>query len=133
MFYSADTKGFYSPEINRNIPEDAVEITVEKWTELLQGQMNGKIISSDVAGHPVLIDPPPLTEQQQKDIAAARKATLLAEASAIIAPLRDALDGGYIDDADKIKLVEWQRYRYQLTKVKDEGAPDIDCPSIDPL
>ncbi|EPP4481388.1 tail fiber assembly protein, partial [Salmonella enterica subsp. enterica serovar Montevideo] len=113
MLYSAGTKGFYSEDINDIIPDDAVEITSEKWMELLQGQRNGKIISSDASGYPVLTDPLPLTEQQLKDIASGKKIALLAEASSVIAPLRDALDGGYIDDADKPKLIAWQKYRYE--------------------
>lgn len=52
-----------------------------------------------------------------------QKVTLLiAEASQIIAPLKDANEGGYIDDADKPKLTAWQKYRYDLTKV-DPNKP----------
>ncbi|MDU1700615.1 MAG: tail fiber assembly protein, partial [Citrobacter freundii] len=31
--------------------------------------------------------------------------------------LKDASDGGYIDDADRPILIAWQKYRYDLTKV----------------
>ena len=57
-----------------------------------------------------------------------QKTALLAEASAIIAPLADAQAGGYIDDADVSRLAEWQRYRYKLTKVDTSTAPDITLP-----
>lgn len=56
------------------------------------------------------------------------KTALLAEATAIIAPLADAQAGGYIDDADVTRLAEWQRYRYRLTKVDTSTAPDISLP-----
>lgn len=56
------------------------------------------------------------------------KTALLAEATAIIAPLADAQAGGYIDDADLPRLAEWQRYRYQLTKVDTSTAPNINLP-----
>lgn len=46
-----------------------------------------------------------------------RKAALIAEATAMIAPLQDAKDGGYIDDEDIPVLAAWQKYRYALTKV----------------
>lgn len=46
-----------------------------------------------------------------------RKAALIAEATAMIAPLQDAKDGGYIDDEDIPALTDWQKYRYALTKV----------------
>lgn len=57
-----------------------------------------------------------------------KKTALLAEATAIIDPLADALAGGYIDDADSPRLDEWQRYRYKLTKVDTSTAPDITLP-----
>lgn len=46
-----------------------------------------------------------------------QKLALMAEATAMISPLQDAKDGGYIDDEDLPKLVAWQKYRYALTKV----------------
>lgn len=57
-----------------------------------------------------------------------QKTALLAEASAIIAPLVDAQAGGYIDDADIPRLTEWQRYRYKLTKVDTDTAPNLNLP-----
>ena len=59
MFYSKYTGGFYSAKIHgSNIPSDAVEITIEQHFELLQGQSNGKVISADINGNPVLTDAP---------------------------------------------------------------------------
>lgn len=59
MLYSKSTCGFYSREIHgHNIPSDAVEITSEEHAALLQGQSEGKIISSDKDGFPVLTDKP---------------------------------------------------------------------------
>lgn len=68
--------------------------------------------------------------QHAADVAEAeqQKTTLLAEATAIIAPLADAQAGGYIDDADVSRLAEWQRYRYKLTKVDTSTAPGITFP-----
>lgn len=70
------------------------------------------------------------TARHAVDVMAAEqtKAVLLAEATAIIAPLADAQAGGYIDDADMPRLAEWQRYRYKLTKVDTSTAPDITLP-----
>lgn len=69
--------------------------------------------------------------QHAADVAEAeqKKSALLAEATAVIAPLADAQAGGYIDDADVPRLAEWQRYRYKLTKVDTSTAPDITLPS----
>ena len=59
MFYSKTTGGFYDTAIHgENIPADAVEITAEQHTALIEGQSQGKRIVSDEAGHPVLADQP---------------------------------------------------------------------------
>lgn len=65
LFYSASTKGFYDTAIHGNsMPADIVSITKEEHAALLEGQSQGKIISSDTNGHPILVDPPaPTTEQ----------------------------------------------------------------------
>lgn len=58
MFYSATTKGFYDPAIHgNNIPADAVEITTEEYTDLLDGQVGGKQIVPDENGRPILVNP----------------------------------------------------------------------------
>lgn len=65
MFYSSQTGGFYDTAVHGdNIPSDAVEITVEEHQALLEGQSQGKIISADKNGKPVLKDPPPPTPEQ---------------------------------------------------------------------
>lgn len=59
MLYSKSTGGFYSRDIHGdNIPSDAVEITDEQYAALLEGQSQGKVISADEEGNPILIDPP---------------------------------------------------------------------------
>ncbi|HFH0031622.1 TPA: tail fiber assembly protein [Salmonella enterica subsp. salamae serovar 42:g,t:-] len=70
------------------------------------------------------------TARHAADVMAAEqtKAVLLAEATAIIAPLADAQAGGYIEDADVPRLTEWQRYRYKLTKVDTSIAPYVTLP-----
>ncbi|QXB23902.1 tail fiber assembly protein [Lelliottia amnigena] len=66
-----------------------------------------------------------VTAQQSAQVADAtqQKAMLLANASAVIAPLQDAKEGGYIDDTDIPVLTAWQKYRYALTKV-DTANPE---------
>ncbi len=62
MFYSKSTGGFYATEIHgKNIPDDAVEITIEEHAALLDGQRQGKLIAADGDGRPVLQDQPPIT------------------------------------------------------------------------
>lgn len=55
MFYSETTKGFYNLEIHStdSIPEDAIEISVDYYANLMLEQSNGKIISMGEDGFPV--------------------------------------------------------------------------------
>ena len=69
---------FYDPEINQ-IPQNAVEITEEKWQELLAGQATGKVIAADSDGKPVLQNAPTPTQAQVN----ARQAQVDAKASAL--------------------------------------------------
>jgi hypothetical protein len=65
MFYSQANHGFYTAEIHGDdIPDDAVEITIEEHAALLDGQRQGKLITADGDGRPVLQDPPPPTTEQ---------------------------------------------------------------------
>lgn len=65
IYYSKTTKGFYDSEIHEdNIPSDSVEITKEYHQQLLNGQSNGKIITSNSTGYPILVDPPPPTSEE---------------------------------------------------------------------
>lgn len=55
MLYAKSTGGFYDPEINTNIPADAVEITELDHAALLAAQAVGKIIKADAEGKPVAV------------------------------------------------------------------------------
>lgn len=72
MLYSKNTGGFYDPTIHGdNIPADAVEITAEEHTTLLEGQSQGKLIVADATGRPVLQDQPmlpPTVEDYQRAV-----------------------------------------------------------------
>ena len=82
MKYSNSTTGFYDHETHgENIPADAVEISPEQYSALLNGQASGKLISVDADGQVVLVDPPaPTREQILADAQAARAAAYRAEA-----------------------------------------------------
>jgi len=55
MFYSKSTGGFYITEIHgKNIPSDAVEITLEEHEILMSGQSKGYPIISGEDGYPDL-------------------------------------------------------------------------------
>ncbi|ENI5904640.1 TPA: tail fiber assembly protein [Citrobacter freundii] len=98
-------------------PDDGVDVSKEMSDEFSGQPPEGKKLGVGVDNMPAWVDIPPPTQEELTAVAAQKKAALLAEASAIIAPLRDASDGSYIDEADKPKLAAWQKYRYALTKV----------------
>ena len=78
MYYSKQTDGFYASEIHGdNIPPDAVEITQQQHAALLQGQSEGKVITADENGYPVLIDPPQPTADQMAATARAERDRLI--------------------------------------------------------
>lgn len=54
LYYSAGTGGFYDSRINSKIPDDAVEISQQRYSELRQGEMNGKNIVPNEQGLPNL-------------------------------------------------------------------------------
>ena len=67
-YFSKTTLGFY--ELNTGVPNDLVEITDEKWGELLESNSQGKLIQADETGYPIAINPPlsdvPLPTAEEK-------------------------------------------------------------------
>lgn len=60
MFYSKTTGGFYDLNVHGNrIPADAVEISKERYIELLNQQSSGKVIVGDANGYPIAVEPTP--------------------------------------------------------------------------
>ena len=124
MFYSKSTGGFYVSGIHGDdIPGDAVAITVEYHAELLDGQSNGKMISSDGAGYPFLVDPPSPTDDERQKSAAAYRDHLLAQATIRINPLQDAVDLGMATNEEEALLLLWKRYRVDLNRIDITSHP----------
>lgn len=77
MLYSSSTNGFYDPEVNSFIPEDAVEISFEDWQSLMEAQSSGKVIQPDGKGYPAAVDrPAPSKEEKIAQYEAAAQANL---------------------------------------------------------
>jgi hypothetical protein len=74
IFFSPGTKWFYSSHTHNaeNMPADVIEISLELHATLLEGESNGKVISADKKGNPILIDPPPPPPPTADDIRALR-------------------------------------------------------------
>lgn len=126
--YSKETNGFYVDGVSDFIPEDAVIISVDKYNELMLGQSQGKQITSDKKGNPVLSDPPAATKEQLAIVAEAKRGSLMAEASVAVSPLQDAVDLGDSTAEDEVLLKSWKQYRVALNRLDISKAPDISWP-----
>lgn len=128
-YFSASTNGFYSEEIHgENMPDDVVEISDEKWQQLLEGQSAGKWITPDESGYPVLTDPPPPTAEEKTQANVAKKAQLMTQATTAIAPLQDAVDLDEATEEETALLKKWKQYRVTLNRIDANTADDIDWP-----
>lgn len=89
-YYSATTKGFYNSDVNgTNIPEDAVEITVDQHTALMAAQAEGHVIQADDSGVPQSVAP------SSAQIAAVAGLTLIKNGIAITSTAFPNLNGTY--------------------------------------
>lgn len=59
IYFNPVEMAFYSDEIYSDIPSQAVQLSNDQYTALLNGQSQGKQIIADKTGRPVLIDPQP--------------------------------------------------------------------------
>ena len=82
MYYK---NGFFDGTDGGFVPESAVEISQDKYIELINGQSQGKQIIANKTGYPVLIDPQPSAEHElnhdtlQWEISPQKQTALLAE------------------------------------------------------
>ena len=125
--YSASSNAFYETAINTDIPEDAVDITDDEWSVMLDGQAAGQIIAAGSDGKPMLTERM-LTAAEITAQAEAKKSGLRAIADSAIAPLQDAADLDIAIEAETAALAAWKQYRVLLNRVDTSTAPDISWP-----
>jgi hypothetical protein len=112
FYWAPSTKGFYSSEINTNIPDDAVELTKENYLYLANNQRADKVISV-VDGDVVFTDRVYTAEERSETIRSDRN-ILLFELDQITGnPLRWAT----FTDAQRQQLAE---YRQNLLDVPQQ-------------
>ena len=94
--------GFFDDSYGGFVPEGAVEVSQDKYIELLNGQSQGKQIIADKTGNPVLIDPQPSAAHElnhdtlQWEISAEKQTALFAQQ-------KEALLNKLADKADQLK------------------------------
>ena len=116
MLYSKSTGGFYAHEIHgNNIPADAVEISAELHESLLDGQTNGKRITADTNGFPVLTGQPELTAEQLAAIVRAQRDAKIQETNWLVERHHEQLSAGIettiTDDKYRVLLTYRQALR----------------------
>ena len=101
--------GFFDDTDGGFVPESAVEISQDKYLELLNGQAQGKQIIADKTGNPVLIDPQPsaahvlnldtltweISPEKQTALFAQQKESLLNKLANKADQLKNSLLSGY--------------------------------------
>ena len=101
--------GFFDDAEGGFVPEGAVEISQDKYIELLNGQSQGKQILADKTGYPVLIDPQPsvahvlnldtltweISPEKQTALFAQQKESLLNKLADKADQLKNGLLAGY--------------------------------------
>ncbi|HGL6839090.1 tail fiber assembly protein [Citrobacter koseri] len=134
MFFSPSTGGFYDDVMKADYeaagswPDDVTPVSDRWYQYLIQGQSDGKIITVNEYGQPVLSDPAPPSTEQLIQEAETRKTTLMQAASDAIAPLQDAVDLDIATSDENALLLAWKKYRVLLNRVDTNTAPDVKWP-----
>ncbi|HEY4437700.1 MAG TPA: tail fiber assembly protein [Lelliottia sp.] len=121
FLYEEDRAAF---EAGIGWPVDAVEISDRWYNYLMDGQTKGNEIVADEYGFPILSEP----VVDYVAAAETEKSQHLAEATAKIAPLQDAVDLGIATDEEVTQLDSWKTYRVEVNRVDTSTAPDIAWP-----
>lgn len=122
--------GFYFDD--QIVPAGAVEISEEKYIELLNGQSNGQMIISDKSGNPILIDPAPsafhelkngewkITKAKQKEQLDEEKTRLILFTADKVDEMKSALLAGYPQaEIDSFYKQEKEALEYKKNKKAD--------------
>lgn len=115
VFFSRSTKGFYIEEINKNVPDDVVEISHEKYEELLNKSYNCRI-EIDENGFPYSGKEIEIKQDDAKEEVIIKRNILLSESDWTILP-----DAPFT----KVQKDEWKIYRQALRDITEqEGFPE---------
>ncbi|WNK59554.1 tail fiber assembly protein [Pantoea agglomerans] len=123
--YSPSNNAFYDTAINRDIPEDAINITEQAWADLLSGQAEGKLIACGADMRPCLTEQPLPTADELVSQAEDKRSRLRTEADTAIQPLQDASDLGIATDDEASQLVAWKKYRVMLMRINTKDVENI--------
>lgn len=130
--YSKSTNGFYVQDIHGgNIPDDAVDVSDEVHAEIIKGQSEGKVITADGNGYPILVDPPAPTQDQLSAQARSDRDTKLAATNWLVERHREEQETGTTTLTAQ-QYADLLAYRQALRDVPQQtGFPEsIQWPAI---
>lgn len=126
--YSPSNNAFYDTVINREIPDDAIDISEQAWADLLAGQAKGQLIACGADRRPCLTEQPLPTADEIISQAEDKRSRLRAEADTAIQPLQDASDLEIATDDEASQLIAWKKYRVMLMRVSTGDVENIIWP-----
>lgn len=112
-FYSGTTNGAYIDSLSSSIPEDAVEITKKRYTDLFTVPIEG-VIGPDANGRPVVIPNGGPTEAELLAKERAWRDEELATSDFIVARHRDQVESGATTTLTSDQYTALQAYRALL-------------------
>ncbi len=121
MFTSKSARAFYDPSINSEMPADVIEISIDKHTELLTGQSEGKVITWGDDGFPVLVDPPPPSAEELSATERVWRDLQLAITDSVVTRHRDEVEDGANTTLTAEQYAELQAYRRTLRGWPEAG------------
>jgi hypothetical protein len=122
---------FYD-SIDSPVPDSvaAVEITVEQWQILIDGQGNGKRVALDADGMPALFDPLPPSRAQMADMMRAKRDSALTGTDWLVARHQDEKLIGDGTTLLSDQFTALLKYRQALRDLADAtGWPYVDLPA----
>jgi hypothetical protein len=121
MFASKSTRGFYDASIHALMPDDVVEISVETHAELLAGKSEGRVITWGDDGFPVLVDPPPPSDEELAAVERVWRDQCLSETDGVVTRHRDELEENVEPTLTPAQYADLQAYRRALRNWPEAG------------
>jgi hypothetical protein len=109
------------------MPDDVVGISDENYAGLMEGQAIGKVISCGDDGYPLLIDPPPVSDEVLKQNERVWRDAQLSVTDGVVSRHRDELEEAQETTLTPEQYSELQVYRRALRNWPEAGEfPLID-------
>lgn len=129
-FYSSKLNVFFISSLietyqqNGTLPDELVHLPDTEYLEFfVNTPPAGKQRIAGNDGNPAWGDIPPLTDDELKENAEAKKMELKQQADNEISWRQDAVDAGIATEEETAALVEWKKYRVLLMRV-DTAKPE---------